>query len=60
MPENHRTNRINITLPVDWERVFRQVSAASGQSLSEWLRDAGRAQLPESAQTQLSKPARAG
>lgn len=48
------TTRKNIMQPADWWREFERDAQRKGISLSEWLGEAGRKQLPADARKRLS------
>ena len=47
--------RKNLTQPEDWWSAFEQQAASEGLSLSEWLGNAGRKQLPTEVRDGLSE-----
>lgn len=48
--------RRNVTAPPDWWAAFEKAAEKDGKTVSEWLRDAGLAQLPKTVRAQLSEP----
>jgi len=55
-----RSSRLNITLPPDWRQAFQAAAKKDGLPLSDWLRQCGAANLPESVQKRLSEPQKPG
>lgn len=49
------SQRKNITQPADWWAAFARQADADGQSLSEWVGDCCRANLPTAEQRKLSE-----
>jgi len=53
MPQNMR--RILITVPEDWDEAFRERAESLGESLSEFLRNAGAERLTKRERSRLSE-----
>lgn len=51
------STRIQVVIDARERDAFRARAQAAGQSLSEWLREAGRERLRRSAPTDLAEPA---
>lgn len=49
-----KADRHNITVPPDWWEAFERAAKAAKQTVSEWLREAGAAQLPKKVRESLS------
>lgn len=47
--------RKNITQPTDWWEAFQKQADEAGQSLSEWIGEAGKKHLPKDARKKLSE-----
>lgn len=60
MTDSNPTNRVNVTLPADWEAAMKAQAEAEGVSLSAWLRDCAAANLEASVRQKLSRPKSAG
>ena len=54
------SERKNLIQPVDWWAAFQAEAKREGVSLSEWLGDCGRANLPKDVKAGLSERATAG
>lgn len=50
-----KADRHNITVPPDWWEAFEEAAKRSKQTVSEWLREAGAAQLPRRVRESLSE-----
>lgn len=47
--------RKNLTMPPDWWTAFERAAKAAGQTLSEWIGNAGRKALPPAERKKLSE-----
>ena len=55
-PEFYRVNeRKHITQPTDWWEAFKAEADNRGMTLSEWIGEAGKKQLPKEVRKQLSE-----
>lgn len=55
-----KADRHNITVPPDWWEAFEDAAKKAGKTVSEWLREAGAAQLPLRVRRELSEARNVG